>query len=247
VTTRQDQESQISTPDDGIEEPTATTDGHAFWRHAAGPGGATADPAEAEKEPATTRDDPGDAAAEPTDGVSESDDAVIVVEPANAQAGPGDAETEPTSDLTEGDGDAPDEDVIVAEPDDIIVAEVIDGEPRQPSGAAHPAQAGDSPGAGIAGFAPAAGTELSQQWRDIQAAFVDDPRDAVGLAAEAAEAAVNGVIDVLRSRREALGAAAGDSAEHRDTEQLRGELRQYRALCQNLAEIGRRLARRQPA
>jgi hypothetical protein len=236
MTAQQDQENVISTPDGSIEETADTQAGHAFWRRAGVSGVAGAGP--------------GGAEVEPDDADAESDDTTAGARAMHPEPDEADAEADETEAERADDRAEPDDDIIVAEPDDIVVAEVIDEEPGQPSRAAHPAQVGDSPGAGIASPAPeqpAAGTELSQQWRDIQATFVDDPRDAVRLAAEAAEAAVNGVIDVLRSRREALGAAAGDSAEHRDTEQLRGELRQYRALCQNLEEIGRRLARRQPA
>lgn len=148
------------------------------------------------------------------------------------------AAAEPADDVTEPD-------------DDVIVAEVVDEEPG-PSGAAGPTWAADEPSAdtsrptsGVTGPAPAgpgAGVGLSQQWRDIQATFVDDPRGAVRLAAETSDAALNSLIASLRSRQNALSAAAGDTGEHRDTEQLRGELRQYRVLCQNLAQIGQRLA-----
>ncbi len=177
------------------------------------------------------------AAAEPADDVTEPDDDVIVAETDDVIV----AETD----------DVPDDGVIVAEPDDVVVAEVVDEEPG-PSGAAGPTWAADEPSAdtsrptsGVTGPAPAgpgAGVGLSQQWRDIQATFVDDPRGAVRLAAETSDAALNSLIASLRSRQNALSAAAGDTGEHRDTEQLRGELRQYRVLCQNLAQIGQRLA-----
>jgi hypothetical protein len=93
----------------------------------------------------------------------------------------------------------------------------------------------------------ATATELGQAWRDIQAAFVDDPRGAVGMAAEATDTAMNGLIDRLRSRRDTLSAGLAEASDHRDTEELRGELRRYRTLCQNLAEIEQRLASPQPA
>jgi hypothetical protein len=151
----------------------------------------------------------------------------------------------------------PDDGVIVAEPDDdVIVAEVIDEEPERPADAEDPAQqagplAGESgqPRVGVTWPTPAeqVGAGASQQWRDIQATFVDDPRGAVRLAAQATNAALNGVIDRLRSRLDALPAAARDCPEHPETEQLRGELRQYRELCQNLAEIRQRLDQHQPA
>jgi plasmid stabilization system protein ParE len=76
--------------------------------------------------------------------------------------------------------------------------------------------------------------DLGQQWHDIQAMFVDDPRGSVERAAAAAEAAVSGLAEALR-RQAALPEAGAD------TEQLRGALRSYRIFCQSLADIGRQL------
>jgi hypothetical protein len=253
VATEQDQQNETSAPDGGIEEPAAASAGHAFWRRA---GRHASDQAE-----------PGDAESDSVDAEAEPDDGIIVAEPVNAEAEPGDVAAESTGDQAEPDEDViaaepddivvaePDDivvaepdDIVVAEPDDIVVAEVIDEEP----GRASPSRETGEPGAGtgqpvadVTGPTPAgqaAGTRLSQQWHDIQATFVDDPRGAVQLAAEATDAALNGLIASLRSRQDALSAATGDSAGHRDTEQLRGELRQYRVLCQNLAKIEQRLA-----
>jgi hypothetical protein len=83
-------------------------------------------------------------------------------------------------------------------------------------------------------------SNLSQQWHDIQARFVDDPADAVRLAAQAAEAAVTELISVLQGRQSAL-ASGTDGASRPDTEQLRSILRECRTLCQDVAEMGRRL------
>jgi hypothetical protein len=245
MTTEQGQENETSARDAGIEEPSETSAGHAFWRRA----GRHAD---AVSEPADPAADPGDDEAEPDDDDILVAEGVILAEPADAAADPGDDEADPDDDLAE-----PDEEVIVTEPDDVVVAEVIDEEPAQPSGAGDPTLAAtepaadtSQPAADVTALSPAgqaAENGLGQQWRDIQATFVDDPRGAVRLAAEATDAALNGLIASLRSRQEALSAANGDSAEHRDTEQLRGELRQYRVLCQNLAEIEQQLAQPQAA
>jgi hypothetical protein len=83
---------------------------------------------------------------------------------------------------------------------------------------------------------------LGEQWHDIQAMFVDDPRGSVQRAAAAADAAVTALAEELRKRQAAVSPAGGDSA---DTEQLRESLLSYRILCQNLADVGWQL--RQPA
>jgi hypothetical protein len=87
--------------------------------------------------------------------------------------------------------------------------------------------------------------DLGQQWHDIQAMFVDDPRGSVDLAAAAADAAVSALVQTLQQRQSALAPAGGTSADPGGTEQLREALRSYRIFCQSLAEIGQRLA--QPA
>ena len=76
--------------------------------------------------------------------------------------------------------------------------------------------------------------DLGEQWHDIQAMFVDDPRGSVQRAAAAADAAVSALAELLRERQAALFPAGGASA---DTEQLRETLRSYRVLCQNLADV----------
>jgi hypothetical protein len=260
VTSQPDQDYELGTPNGDSEEPTETPAGHAFWRRV----GLSKDT------------EANDTDAQPDTQSAEADD---LAEPDEAEAM---AETEAEADTVKDTGtesesaDEPDElddDVIVAEPDDIVVAEVIDEEPLPPV-ATDPAETPFVPGQdtaseqtpepgqpAAAGSGPiampqaadegpmagrhAAGTELGQEWHDIQAAFVDDPRGAVGMAAEATDAAMSSLIDSLRSRRDALAAGLGDSSDHRDTEQLRGELRQYRMLCQNLAEIEQRLAQPQ--
>jgi hypothetical protein len=247
MTTQEGQESPTSAPDSGVEDPAATSAGHAFWRRTGRHAGVAGEPADTETEPADTETEPADTETEPADATAD---------PGDDEAEAGNDEAEAGNDLAEADEEVmvtePDDDVVVAEPDDIVVAEVIDAEPARPSTAADPRDAAGLPSVGISqpaagptGLSPAgqaAGTGLSQDWRDIQAAFVDDPRGAVRLAAEVTDAALNGLIASLRSRQEALSGASGDTAEHRDTEQLRGELREYRVLCQSLAEIEQRLA-----
>jgi hypothetical protein len=85
--------------------------------------------------------------------------------------------------------------------------------------------------------------DLTQQWRDIQARFVDDPRGSVQLAAQAAEEALGVLIASLRERQSALTPVTADSSGDEDTERLRGALRDYRVLCQNAEEAGRQIAR----
>jgi hypothetical protein len=87
--------------------------------------------------------------------------------------------------------------------------------------------------------------DLGQQWHDIQAMFVDDPRGSVELAAAAADAAVGALVQTLHQQQSALAPAGTTSADPGGTEQLREALRSYRIFCQSLTEIGQRLA--QPA
>jgi hypothetical protein len=92
-------------------------------------------------------------------------------------------------------------------------------------------------GSAGAGGQPFSSQHLSQEWREIQASFVDDPRGAVQLAAEAADAALTALVTSLRDRHATLGPTAAQ-----DTEQLRAALQEYRMFCQGIAETGRRFS-----
>ena len=129
-------------------------------------------------------------------------------------------------------------------PGDIIVAQVMGESPGQPvsSGADELAGTGSAYDATTAAATDdrTDHTHLSQEWRDIQAAFVDDPAGAVQLAADATNAALSTLIDRLRTGQSAL--VTGRSAPREsDTEQLRAALREYRTLSENVDQIGRRL------
>ncbi len=76
----------------------------------------------------------------------------------------------------------------------------------------------------------------SQEWREIQATFVDDPHGAVQMAASAADSALNALVTGLRDRQSSLSAVG-----NQDTEQLRAALQEYRRFCQSISEIGRQL------
>jgi hypothetical protein len=97
--------------------------------------------------------------------------------------------------------------------------------------------AGDN---GTAATRPAASAGLSEQWHDIQAMFVDDPRGSVERAAQEAEAAVSALVESLRQRQAAL-VPAGSSTDPSDTEQLRAALRAYRLFCQRLVGLKEQL------
>src|SRR4029077_9521664 len=101
-------------------------------------------------------------------------------------------------------------DPLVAPPaeldDDIIVAEVIEESPRSLN-ADGPSTADTDPELPRATTDDVStkrgGADLSQRWRDIQVSFVDDPRGAVRLAAEAADAAVAALVTSLHERQSA--------------------------------------------
>ena len=98
---------------------------------------------------------------------------------------------------------------------------------------------------GRTGDANGSPADLGQQWHDIQAMFVDDPRGSVELAAAAADAAVSALVETLHHRQSTLARTGHASADPGGTEQLREALRSYRIFCQNLTDVGQRLA--QPA
>jgi hypothetical protein len=149
----------------------------------------------------------------------------------------------------------------LAEPGDadvVIVREVIDDPSKgsAPAGNGPAANAGQTAsgrnaGSGLSRVSTASAhngdrvgsLDLTQQWHDIQARFVDDPPGAVQLAAQAAEEALGVVIASLRERQSELAPVTADSSADQDTERLRGALRDYRVLCQNAEEIGRQITR----
>jgi hypothetical protein len=159
----------------------------------------------------------------------------------------------------------PDDDDVVVERD-VIVAEVIDDPdeldadgttetgvsddtalPSQTARDTTDAVAGSAAASGGGAATPTAnagqehsGEQLSQQWHDIQAGFVDDPRGAVQMAAQAADAALTGLVNTLRDRQTTLGSAGTDGATD-DTEILRSTLRELRQFCEDIERVGREL------
>ena len=125
-------------------------------------------------------------------------------------------------------------------PDD----EVSDNELSDYISPADPAATADGlfPAAATTGPAGQQGVgALGQQWHDIQAMFVDDPRGSVQLAAEAADAAVSSLVESMRERQAGLRPAAGSaSSDPADTEQLRGALRTYRMVCETVQDLALR-------
>lgn len=156
------------------------------------------------------------------------------------------------------------------DPDLIIVAEVVIDEDADTGAGARNDLAGESLAtAGLAGENVAEGdladspqrdasltdgrtgdangrpADLGQQWHDIKAMFVDDPRGSVELAAAAADAAVSALVETLHQRQSTLARTGNASVDPGGTEQLREALRSYRIFCQSLTDAGQRLA--QPA
>lgn len=107
-----------------------------------------------------------------------------------------------------------------------------------PAGAA--AAAGPSSRPAAAGgheFAPGARTDPDPtgRWHEIQAAFVDDPRRSVELAAGLTDDSASALVTAVQDRLTTLQSAwqGGDD----DTEQLRSVLREYRDLWMRLGEF----------
>lgn len=200
---------------------------------------------------------------DPADEDPFDDDVIIVAEVIDAE--PASAEPASADDDSAGDDSADDEAVHRPEPIAMPTAAETTVDPENavdPEIAGDPEDAGDPDGAGLSKApataydrdvtpgpvhaAPEAGDDASEQpfdsqaWREIQASFVDDPRGAVQMAADAADSALSTLVATLRNQQASL-----DPAAAQDTEQLRAALQEYRKFCQAISEVGRRLP--QPA
>ncbi len=159
---------------------------------------------------------------------------------ADPLAGPGHSDAAPPANeaVSPADSESADDEL----PDD----EMSDNELSDDMSPAGPAAAayGQFPAAATTGRAGQQGIgALGQQWHDIQAMFVDDPRGSVQLAAEAADAAVCSLVESLRERQNGMRPAAGSaSSDPADTEQLRGALRTYRAFFETVRDLAQRLS-----
>ncbi|GAA2915626.1 hypothetical protein GCM10010517_81680 [Streptosporangium fragile] len=106
------------------------------------------------------------------------------------------------------------------------------GSPAHTGTAAHgaPAHAGGTRGLLFEQDA----AEVRRRWQEVQASFVDDPRDSV----ERADALLDEVVRAFRSALEARTAELrGRWKDSGDTEHLRTALRDYRATLEQLLDI----------
>ena len=81
-------------------------------------------------------------------------------------------------------------------------------------------------------------SDLSEQfhvrWREVQASFVDDPKQAVSAAGTLVDELVAALTSALDDQRRSLTESAGGEAE---TEELRRSLMRHRALCERLLQV----------
>lgn len=98
------------------------------------------------------------------------------------------------------------------------------------------AQTAEAAGAGPAPLFPEADLDrLRTQWREVQVAFVDDPRAAVDRADELLGNTIHQLTATYEQRKHELDERLGDTS---DTEGLRQALRGYRAFFDQLLSIG---------
>jgi hypothetical protein len=76
--------------------------------------------------------------------------------------------------------------------------------------------------------------DFRQRWRDLQAGFVDDPRQAVRAADDLAREVLDTLAAKIVDKRDVEGWTAGDGSR---TEDLRMSLRQHRTLVDRLLEL----------
>ncbi|MGF7236083.1 MAG: hypothetical protein ACQSGP_14145, partial [Frankia sp.] len=79
------------------------------------------------------------------------------------------------------------------------------------------------------------GTDLERRWQQVQASFVDGPRQAVEEADALVSETVAHLTSALAARKSALGGAG--SKDGSDTESLRIALRGYRKVFRKLLEV----------
>ena len=82
---------------------------------------------------------------------------------------------------------------------------------------------------------PSEDTMATQRWSQIQAMFVDDPRESVTQAAGMIDEAIEALIAAARERQTEL--AASWQGRDAGTEELRTALRAYRAFWNNVTEL----------
>lgn len=95
------------------------------------------------------------------------------------------------------------------------------------------APAAPAPAVSLLGSDPA---EVEDRWRDLQACFVDDPRDAVQRADSLLEEVTASLQQALEGRSRALQDLWKNTGDH-DTEQLRLALRSYRDVMHRLLPL----------
>jgi len=87
-----------------------------------------------------------------------------------------------------------------------------------------------------AGASPASPGGISpQRWSEILAAFVDDPRGSVTMAADAVDSAIDEFVNSVRAQQRAL--ASSWHGTETDTEQLRVALRDYRRFWHQVRQL----------
>jgi hypothetical protein len=94
-----------------------------------------------------------------------------------------------------------------------------------------------APSAAATGTTDVSQAVTDSQWSAIQAAFVDDPRQAVEQAAQVAGAALQELMSAARSREQAI--SDGWQNQGTGTEDLRMALRGYRDLAGRVASLAR--------
>src|SRR6266498_662031 len=116
--------------------------------------------------------------------------------------------------------------------DEAAAAQVEGGEPEAPSAGTAVASADATPAPRSGALLATDAEAVRRQFLDIQAGFVDEPRQAVEQAGELVEALHQKVLESLHAEREQLDDAL--AGEEQSTEELRVALRAYRAYVDRL-------------
>jgi hypothetical protein len=124
----------------------------------------------------------------------------------------------------------------VPEPTVAVAREPVVNEAREPAAAEAERQAvAPAPAVTEARSGAHDSGITGQRWSEIMAAFVDDPRGSVKMAADAVDEAVDEFVNSVRARQQALSSSW--EATGTETEQLRTALRDYRMLWHQVRQL----------
>jgi hypothetical protein len=146
---------------------------------------------------------------------------------------PGPADTHDSDGNNDNDNSGNSDEDQPATPSDLLVYDQATQPPPAPAPESAPVSASPAPAVSVLGSDPA---DVQDRWHELQACFVDDPRDAVQRADSLLEEMTASLHQTLENRIRELQDLWKNTEDH-DTEQLRLALRSYRDVMHRLLAL----------